>query len=169
MKIKKIFVFLIASLLITTVPLVMAVSEDNVVISFNPYGDIDIDVDHTTYNFTTIYAATTKDSGASEFTLYNNGTIDMDTDINCSATSENMHLNETTSAPQTDEYAIYVNTTLTNPNWLNHTYETMQADYDTSLSPNDNKAFGMTLRIGTNLSANHSWQTVTVYFRGEAS
>jgi len=168
MEIKKIFVFLIAAMLISTVPLVLAKTEDTLVISFDPNADIDIDVNNATYNFSTISSDTQEDTVGNWFTLYNNGTIAMDTQINCSNVSGeggNMTLNESGVAPGTDQYAIEI-FDLDSPGWLN---QTLSVEFDQALDPNDNKQFDIGLRIGTNISENHSWQTVTIWFQGTAS
>ena len=46
MEIKKIFVCLVAGIMVCTAPLVFAASSDTVDIQFDPNGDIDIDVSH---------------------------------------------------------------------------------------------------------------------------
>jgi len=167
MEIKKIFVFVIAGVLISTVPLVLAATEDTLVISFDPEGDIDIDVNNATYNFSTIDANTQEATTGNWFTLYNNGTIAMDTQVNCSNTTDTrqMVLNESGVAPTQDQYAIYIYD-LDTPAWLN---QTLSVEHDTSLNPNDNKQFDIALLIGDNLSSNWSWQEVTLWFRGTSS
>jgi len=169
MEIRKISVFIIAALMIGALitPLVLAATEDNVVITFDPDGDIDINVDAATYNFTTSQANAWDNTTASYFTCYNNGTVAMDVEVNASEHSNegDMWLNESTSAPSQDEYAIYIKG-FTPGGYVNSSYT---YEHETGILPDDNTQFGISLLIGTNLSANHSWQTVTVYFRGTQS
>ena len=56
MQIKKILVLIIANMLIATTPLVLAASEDSVIITFDPDGDIDIDISLASYNFSSVQA-----------------------------------------------------------------------------------------------------------------
>ena len=170
MDIKKIIVFLIGIMLMASTPLVLAAAEDNVIITFDPDGDIDINVDRTAYNFSDFVANTWSNSTGDWFTLYNNGTVAMDTSIKTNLTTDegDMSLNLSTAAPTTDQYAIYVQGLDNFDQYVNSTYA-LYGYYDTALAPDDSENFDICLLLGTNLSANHSWQTTTIYFQGTQS
>ena len=171
MEIRKISVFIIAVLMIGALitPLVVAVTEDTLIITFDPDGEIDIDVDYASHNFSEVQANDWSNTSDSYFTLYNNGTVAMDTEIRTNATTDegDMDLNLSTAVPGTDQYAILVRG-LDVEQWLNSSYAT-HGEYDQGINPNDSKQFGLRLKLGTNLSANHTWQTSTIYFRGTQS
>ena len=103
------------------------------------------------------------------FTIYNNGTIPMDTQIKTNATTDppgsgDMSLNASGVAPGQDEYAIYIDG-LDVENYLTTDYG---LEFDTMLMPDDSKTFDICLLLG-NLSANFTWQTTTIYFQGSVS
>ncbi len=153
-------------MLASTTPLVLAATVDTVIITFNPDADIDIDVNISFYNFSTVLAGTWSNTTGGTFTLYNNGTIPMDTQVRTNASTDegDMDLNESAIAPQQDEYAIYIQG-LDFENYVNSSYT---IDFDQGLNPSDSKTFDICLLIG-NISANHSWQTTTIYFQGSIS
>ena len=164
MQIKKILGILVVIMILAAfTPLVWAKSEDTVVITFDPDGSIDIDVNLSSWNFSIIYPGDWENSTGAAFTLYNNGSVPMTTEINTTAKTQegNMFLNESGVAPGTDQYAIFIED-LEFPNYLNTSYRV----FDTGLAPLDTKTFDICLLLGTNISANHSWQTTTIYFRG---
>ena len=164
---KVLFALLVSSMLLTAATqLVMAATEDNLVISFDPDGEIAIDIHNATYAFGSAVSETWTNTSASYFTLYNNGTVAMDTEIKTNETTDppsDMSLNLSGVAPGQDEYAIKV-VGLTIEQYLNSTYA-LYGEYDQSLNPDDSKQFGLCLFLG-NLSANHSVQNTTIYFRG---
>ena len=165
---KKIGCCILVSLIIIAAasPLVLAASEDTVIITFDPDGDIDIDVNLSFYNFSSVVAGIWSNTTGGTFTLYNNGTIPMDTEIRTNASTDegDMNLNESAVPPQQDEYAIYIEG-LDFENYVNSSYT---IDFDQGLNPNDSKTFDICLLMG-NISTNHSWQTTTIYFRGSIS
>ena len=82
MRNRKIYAFLVSAMIISAItPLVMAATEDNVHITFDPDGQIDIDVSPASYAFGSSQADAWTNSSGSYFTLYNNGTVSMDTQI----------------------------------------------------------------------------------------
>ena len=167
MEINKIFVLIIAAMMLTAItPLVFAASEDSVIITFNPDGDIDIDVNLSSYNFSSIIAGTWGNSTGNNFLLWNNGSVAMNTEIktNDSTDEGDMALNLSTAPPDIDQYAIYIKDLNTMNQYVNNTYG-FYGNYSTNLAPDDNDAFDICLFLG-NLSANHSYQTTTIYFRG---
>ena len=153
-------------LLAATTPMVLAATVDTVIITFDPQGDIDIDVNLSEYNFTSVVAGIWSNTTGGTFTLYNNGTIPMDTEIRTNATTDegDMSLNESDIPPQMDEYAIYIEG-LDFEDYVNSSYI---IEFDQGLNPSDSKTFDICLLLG-NISTNHSWQTTTIYFRGSIS
>ena len=164
MEVRKLSVIIMALMFFaSTTPLVLALHEDTLVITFDPDGDIDINVDVTAYNFSTVNVNAWENTTGELFTLYNNGTLPMDTEIRADNSSEgDMTINGTGAPPATDEFAIYIED-LDFPHYLNDSYVD---DFDTALASNGYKSFDVCLLLGTNLSANHSWQTVNISFRG---
>jgi hypothetical protein len=161
---KLLFALFVSFLLFaSTTPIVFAATEDSVIISFDPDGDVDIDISLASYNFSSILGGMWTNTTGGAFTLYNNGTIPMDTQIKTNATTDetNMSLNASGIAPQQDEYAIYIDG-LDVQNYLTSAYG---LEFDTMLMPDDSKTFDICLLLG-NLSANFTWQTTTIYFQG---
>jgi hypothetical protein len=165
---KKIGFTLFVSFIIlgTTSPLVLAATEDTVIITFDPDGDIDIDVNLSYYNFSNVVSGIWSNTTGGTFTLYNNGTIPMDTEIRSNASTDegDMDLNESDVPPGMDEYAIYI-AGLDTENYVNSSYT---IEFDQGLNPSDSKTFDICLLLG-NISTNHSWQTTTIHFRGSIS
>ena len=164
---RKIYAFLVSAIVISAItPLVMAATEDNVHITFDPDGQIDIDVSPASYDFGSSQANAWTNSTGSYFTLYNNGTVPMDTQIKSNATTDEttMTLN-TAGNPGLDEYSF--NTSgLSNDMWVPSSYGT---ESDTSLNPSTSQGFDICLLLGTSLSANHTTQNTTIYFQGSIS
>ena len=154
-------------LIATTTPIILAVEEDNVVITFDPDGNIDIDISLASYNFSVATAGMWTNSTGGAFTLYNNGSVPMDTQIKTNATTDetDMSLNASGLPPVTDEYAIYIED-LDFPGYLTTGYS---VEFDQALASGDSRTFDICLLIGVNLSANHSWQTSTIYFQGSVT
>ena len=168
MEIRKICVLVISTMLLATfTPLVLAATEDSVIITFDPDGDIDIDVSLPSHNFTAVLANTWSNTTGSTFILYNNGTVAMDTQIKTNATTDegDMSLNASGVAPVQDQYAIYIEG-LNTSNYITTAYDQELGD---NMFPSGSDGFDICLLIGTNLSANHSWQTTTIYFQGTQS
>jgi hypothetical protein len=153
-------------MLVATIPIVLGATVDNVIITFDPDGDIDIDVNLSFYNFSSVVAGVWSNTTGGTFTLYNNGTIPMDTEIRTNASTDegDMDLNESDIPPQMDEYAIYIEG-LDFQDYVNSSYT---IDFDQGLNPSESKTFDICLLLG-NISTNHSWQTTTIYFRGSIS
>jgi len=158
---RKIYAFLVSAIVISAItPLVMAATEDNVHITFDPDGQIDIDVSPASYAFGSAVAGIWTNSSGSYFTLYNNGTVPMDTQIKSNATTDEttMTLN-TAGNPGLDEYSF-------NTSGFSNSYGT---ESDTSLNPSASQGFDICLLLGTSLSANHTTQNTTIYFQGSIS
>jgi hypothetical protein len=166
-KLKKVYAILISTLLISTISsTVMAVTEDNVIINFDPDGNIDIDISLASYNFSGVMANQWSNTTGNVFTIYNNGTISMDTRIKTNATTDEGDMTlDAVGTPGQDEYSIQTNG-FDSDGFLDSSYG---GDFDTALGPNDSKGFDICLLIGTNLSSNYSWQTTTITFQGTQS
>ena len=164
---KILFACLVASIMIiASTPIVFAATEDSVIISFNPDGDIDIDVNLSSYNFTSVLSKAWSNTTGNTFTLYNNGTVVMNTEIKTNLTTDegDMSLNLSTAAPTQDQYAIYVKGLNNMDQYVNSSYA-LYGYYSINLNPQDNDVFDICLFLG-NLSANYSYQTTTIYFQG---
>ena len=162
---KIIFTLLVSfTLIAASAPIILAASEDSVIITFDPNGDIDIDVSLGFYNFSGVTAGMWTNSTGGAFTLYNNGSVPMDTQVRTNATTDqgNMSLNASGVPPQRDQYAIYIDG-LDVENYVNSSYT---IEFDQGLASDDSKTFDVCLFLGVNLSANFSWQTTTIYFQG---
>jgi hypothetical protein len=165
MEIKKINVILVVTFILAAfTPHILAATTDDLIITFDPDGDIDIDVNISQYDFGSIQANTWTNTSGGTFTLYNNGTVSMDTRIKTNATTDeaDMSLNASGIAPVQDEYAIYIEG-LDLEQYLGIAYGQY---FDSALLPQDSKVFDVCLLIGVNLSANHSQQTTTISFEG---
>ena len=168
MESKKLYAVLITAVIIAAfTPIVFAATEDTVRITFDPDGVIDINVNRTTYNFGSVQADEWSNSTGGYFTLYNNGTVAMDTQIKTNASTEStqMDLNASGVAPVQDEFAIRI-TGLDVSMYLGTAYG---AEFDTGLLPDDSKTFDMCLLLGPTLSANFTTQNTTIYFQGSQS
>lgn len=147
-----------------TAPMVLAATSDTLTVEFDPDGDIDIDVNNATLNLSadigTVWANAWTNTTGGWLTLWNNGSIIMDTEI---YTGNTVALTlDTAGTPETDEYSIYIED-LSLPGYLPAAAGT---PFDNDLASNDYKYFDLCLLMGTNMSANHSWQSATVTFRG---
>ena len=163
----KLYVFLIAIMILAAfMPITFGATEDSVLITFDPDGNIDIDISHPTYDFGSFVAETWSNSTNSYFTLYNNGTVAMDTDVKSNDTTDegDMKLNETSSAPGLNEYSIKIIDMDQPDQYVNNTYG-HYGYYDTALAASGSETFGISLYLGT-ISANHTGQNVTIYFQG---
>ena len=167
---KILFAYLVSyMIIIATSSSVLAATSDSVEITFNPDGDIDIDVNLSFYNFSSIISGNWGNTSGNMFLLWNNGSVAMDTQIetNDSTDEAQMWLNLSGAAPSVNQYAIMTINLGTVDKYLNNTYGT-EGYYSTGLLPNDNDGFDLGILLG-NLSANHSWQTTTIRFQGSQS
>ena len=165
MEVRKIYAFIIATLVIAvvTAPLIWAATEDSVVITFNPEGAIDIDVFPASYDFGDVLVTLWSNTTGNYFTLYNNGTVPMDTQVKSNASTEegDMYLNAS-GLPGLDNYSL-ITANLNADGYMDSNYG---ADNDSSLAATGSKTFGICLRMGATLSANHTQQTTTIFFQG---
>jgi len=168
MQIRKVYViFITVVILAAFTPIVFAATEDTLIITFDPDGDINIDVSRSSYAFGSALANQWKNTTGGTFTLYNNGTVSMDTQIktNASTDSTSMSLNASGVAPIQDQYAIRI----TGLDISIHLGIAYGQELDQGLLPSDSKTFDVCLLIGVNLSANFTTQTTTISFQGSQS
>ena len=160
---RKIVIGIIPLVIIATIsPIIMATTEDAVIITFDPDGDIDIDVSPVNYSFGSIISGSWSNTTGNTFTLYNNGTIYMDVRIKTNATTDEGNLTlDPDGNPGIDFFSIETSG-FDIDDYLPSSYGTT---FDENLSPGGNKAFDLHLNIGI-ISANHSQQTTTIYFQG---
>jgi hypothetical protein len=169
---KKILFALVVScmMFIATAPIIIGATSDSLEISFDPDGDVDIDVNFADYNITVqvgpVISGTWTNTSGSTFTIYNNGTVAMDTQIqtNTSTDQGNMSLNASGVAPAQDEYAINI-TGLSN-GYPQDTYVHVAygVEFDQNLAPSGGTAtFDLCILLG-DISANHTWQETTLNF-----
>jgi len=161
---KILLVGLISAMLVSALtPIVMAATEEGITITFDPSGNIDIDVSPNSYDFGAAGANSWTNSTGSTFTLYNNGSTAMDTQIKTNATtnSGNMTLDPDGVSIPMDNYSL--NTTgLDTDAWITASYG---ADVDSSLAALGSKGFDLNLRLA-DISEDWGEDTTTVYFQG---
>jgi len=146
---------------------VLAGTTDTITITFNPEGNISIDVWPETFNFTDFWSSSYEHTGATYFTLWNNGTVDnMVTDINTSATTEegDLTLDEDSVPTADDNFALYLaagGTASGIENWVTASGIELDSDLDRS----GTETFGFTLYL-SNITADHPYQTLVVTLTG---
>ena len=161
---KILLVGLISAMLVSALtPIVMAATEEGITITFDPSGNIDIDVSPNSYDFGAASANSWTNSTGSTFTLYNNGSTAMDTQIKTNATtnSGNMTLDPDGLSISADNYSL--NTTGLDANaWITDSYG---ADVDSALGALGSTGFDLNLRLA-DISQDWGQETTTVYFQG---
>jgi hypothetical protein len=140
--------------------------EDSMGITFDPDGVVDIDVSTPEYGFGSVQVGTWENTTGSTFTLYNNGTVPMDTQIKSNATTDSTQMAlDTNGGPGADAYSLYTDG-LDSDGYITTAYG---GDFDSALSASGSKGFDMCLNIGSSLSSNFTAQRTTIYFQGSAS
>jgi hypothetical protein len=162
---KKIMLAVLISMIwITTLtPVVLAGTTTNITISFNPAGVISIAVSPSSYNFSAIMAGGWKNSTPSIFTIFNNGTIGMDTQMATSATSSGGMVLDDSGSPGANQYSLLTDG-LSSDAYLTAANVTR----DTNLASSGTKPFDLCLNMGSTITQNWTWQTATVYFVGSS-
>jgi hypothetical protein len=125
---------------------VYAATTDTIDITFDPEGNVSIEVSPTSYAFGTVWAGDSKPTSThSYFTIWNNGTIDnMFTDIRISNGAADLSLDDD-SVPSSDNYysiRVLQGSVSENP-WLATTNRDLDGDLDRSGSDN----FGLRVYI----------------------
>lgn len=165
MNMKKILLAgLISAMLVSAlIPIAMAATEEGITITFDPSGTIDIDVGPNSYAFGAADANSWTNSTGSTFTLYNNGTTSMDTQIKTNATtdSSSMTLDPDGVSIAADNYSLYT-TGLDTDAYITTSYS---AEFDAALASSGSTGFDLDIRLA-DISQDWSQQTTTIYFQG---
>ena len=141
---------------------------DQINVTFNPAGGIDVDVNHTKANFSSVTFNTqdnypTGAGGDTSFIIYNNGSLAADVFIYANLTTNegDMTLDDA-GTPGVDEFSLDITgsnatqITSTNATWLN------------PLNAGGHGYFGLNLDLGLG-SSDHDWQTTLINVTGAAN
>jgi hypothetical protein len=164
--VRKIQCIIISILLAITfvTPAVLGTTDEVILVWFDPTGDVDINivVNHT--DFDTVTGGTQEATGATAFTLYNNGSIAMDTTIqtNTSVESGNLSL-DTDAAPGNDQYSLYIIGACTNQ-FITST----AVAWETDLAGGGSQTFGLRIYLG-NLTVDYGRENTTINVTGTAN
>lgn len=163
---KIVLICLISAMWITTLTPIVLADETSISITFDPDGSVDIDVTPKSYAFGVIQAGDWKNTTGSTFTIYNNGTIAMDTQIKSNASTDSTQMTlDIDGNPGTDAYSIFTDN-LDTDGYITTAYG---ADFDSALLGGGSKGFDLHLNIGDYLSSNFTTQTTTIYLQGSIS
>ena len=147
---------------------VLAATTDTITITFDPQGNISIDVSPASYNFSTFWSDSNETTTGTYFTMWNNGTVDnMITDIQITTSPADLTVDEDSPPTADDNYALYlIGGTASGVNaWVLES-GTIQLDSDLDLSGTE--TFGFKLYL-SNITANHTWQTMELTLTGSQS
>jgi hypothetical protein len=143
--------------------IVLADSTDTVDIIFQIKGNMSIDVSPNSYNFSVVWANTMRNTSDTEFTIWNNGSVDgLAIDVRIT-TPPSLDCSEAGPPTVTDSYALLgLKGTVDNTPWYKESgYVALHA----ALDKGDPQTFGLRLYAG-NVSVNTSWETMTITYRG---
>jgi len=134
---------------------------NTITISFDPDGNVSLDVSPAIYNFSTVYASSSETTGATTFTIWNNGTIDnMVTSAQVTTSPADLAINETAIPTDDNKFALYlIGGTASGVNAYMKSSTTIQLDSELDTGGTD--TFGFNLYI-SNLSSNFSWQNMVI-------
>jgi len=166
-KVKKIvLICLISAMWIAPLVPVVLADETSISVTFDPDESVDIDVTPKSYDFGAVLAGTWENTSGSEFTLFNNGTTTMDTQIKSNATTDSAEMSlENAGNPGNNEYSIYTDN-LDADGYITNAYA---GDLDSALAASGSKGFDLHLNIGSSLSSNFSSQRTTIFLQGSVS
>ena len=164
--IKKImFAWLVLMLWLSVLtPIVLADTTD-IHVTFNPEGTVDIDVSPKTYDFGNVNAGGYNNSsgmGALYFTLYNNGTVTMDTQIFSNVTTDSDELALDVAAPGQNEDRFRTHNLDTDA----YIPSAIGADFDSALAASGTKDFDINLTMGSSLTENFAQQRTMINLTG---
>ncbi|HUT00066.1 MAG TPA: hypothetical protein VMY59_07105 [Candidatus Thermoplasmatota archaeon] len=146
-------------------PMVLA-DETSISVTFDPDGVIDIDVTPKTYDFGSIQPGAWSNTTANYFTIYNNGTLSMDTQFKTNATTDSTNLTlDADGSPGLDSYSFQTNG-LDTDGYITAAYAVEQ---DTGITAGTNKVCGLCLNMGSSISQNWTSQRTTIYLQGSVS
>ena len=144
---------------------VLAATTEDITITFDPQGNISLDVSPEVWNLSIVWSNSSESTGGTHFTLWNNGSVNMQTDIQITSNTPGDLTIDDTGIPTTDNYYA-LNLTGGTASGINHWVKesaTIQLDSDIDASASD--TFGFTLYM-SNITANHTWQTLVVTLTG---
>ena len=160
-----VFIFIVFTGIATVMPLVWA-DETGISVTFDPDATIYIDVTPKVYDFGSVQAGQWKNSTGSTFTLYNNGTISIDTQIKTNATTDSTQLTlDADGSPTTDAYSFRTYG-LDSDQYITTGYA---GDVDTALGGGVSKGFDLSFNLGISLTQNFTTQRTTIYLLGSVS
>jgi len=172
MKIKKILMIALVTSILSIASFspisitVLAGTTDTITITFDPQGNISLDVSPEVWNLSILWSYSNESTGGAYFTVWNNGSVDnMQTDIQITSnTPGDLAVNETAIPTDNDCYALYLTggTASGVDNWVKES-ATIQLDSD--IDSSGSNTFGFTLYM-SNITANHTWQTLVVTLTG---
>lgn len=163
-----VYVYVVVALMICIAlsPVIIAATEDEITVTFDPDGQIDLDISPGILNFGSVQAENSEES-IQTITLYNNGTLAMQTTCETNVTTEvgNMEC-DGDGTPGLDFFSFQLTSTSMDGNNAYISNNTgSPTTLDNSMNPSGSDTFKITIYIGS-LSANHTTQTTTVNFTG---
>jgi len=172
MKIVKILVIGLVISLLSIAPIapttitVFAATTDTVTITFDPQGNMSIDVGPATWNLSTMWADSNESSGPNYFTIWNNGTTDnMLTEARITTTPAGLTVEESGfgASPADNRYALQVIAgSVSDTPWV---AESVYRQIDSEIDMGQSDNFGLNMYM-SNITTNLSWQTMVVTLRG---
>ena len=163
---KMLFAWLVSMLWLSVLTPIVLADETSISATFDPDGIIDIDITPKTYNFGAVQVNAWKNTTANYFTIYNNGTLPMDTQFKTNATTDSTSLTlDGDGSPGSNAYSLRTNG-LDSDGYINSTYS---AEQDAGLAANSNKVCGFCLKMGSSISQNWTSQRTTIYIQGSLS
>jgi len=158
-------IFLILLIVLTfTLPMVLGATSDSIYVTFDPTGTIDIDLAPAGADIGSVTADSSKGTATDEFTLYNNGSVGADTQIEANATTDSGELTlDPDGSPETNYFSLEVTGTAPNQ------YITADpVNWQQDLAPGDSVTFGIKVYLGQ-ISADYGQQKVTINVTGSIS
>jgi hypothetical protein len=143
-------------------------ANNTISIDFDPDANVSIDVWPIIYNFSQIYANSSKATSYTYFTIWNNGTQDnMTTDIQITTSPGNFTVAEDSSPTGMEQYGLLLKGgTADGANqWLG---ESGTNDLDNDTDTSNTATFGFVLQI-SGIWENYSWNTLVLTLTGVAS
>ena len=147
------------------ISIVKAATTDTIQITFDPQGNISIDVSPANYNFSTFWSYSNESTTGTYFTMWNNGTVDnMITTIQITDSPASLTVDEDSAPVSDDNYALYLigGDASGIDNWV---LESTTIQLDSDLDRAGTKTFGFTLYM-SNITANHTWQSLNLTLTG---
>lgn len=143
---------------------VLAGTTDTITITFDPQGNISLDVFPEEWNLSIVWSYSNESTTNNYFTLWNNGSVDMQTDIQITTSPADLYL-DYNNTPTADNY-YGLNLTGATISGRNHwVQETAAIQLDSNIVASASVTFGFTFYL-SNITANHTWQTLVVTLTG---